>query len=233
VLLDEPFVPNPVSPFREGAFSFGAVQLPANAMLLTAQVASVVALVLRFRRSSGIERLQMKWFVYASALTAVCLLLVPVLQTQKPFQIFIVLSLNAIPIAAGIAILRYRLYDIDLLINRTLVYGATSAALAATFFAGILGLQALLRPITGGSQLAIAFSTLVCFALFQPIRRRAQDEFDRRFYRARYDAARAIDAFSVRLRADVDLDSVRADLIAVVRETIHPAHASVWLRNPR
>ena len=233
MLLDEPFVPNPVSPFREGAFSFGAVQLPANAMLLTAQVASVVALVLRFRRSSGIERLQMKWFVYASALTAVCLLLVPVLQTQKPFQIFIVLSLNAIPIAAGIAILRYRLYDIDLLINRTLVYGATSAALAATFFAGILGLQALLRPITGGSQLAIAFSTLVCFALFQPIRRRAQDEVDRRFYRARYDAARAIDAFSVRLRADVDLDSVRADLIAVVRETIHPAHASVWLRRPR
>ena len=111
-------------------------------------------------------------------------------------------------------------------------YG-TVTDLAATYIAAVVLLQALLRPVTGGSEVAIALSTLLVVALFQPIRRRAQDAVDRRFYRARYDAARTIDAFSARLRGDVELDSVRADLIAVIHETIHPAHASVWLRRPR
>jgi len=133
-------------------------------------------------------------------------------------------------VAIYFAILRRRLYDIDLLINRTLVYGATSAAIALTFFGGIVVLQALLRPLTSGSEYAIAASTLVSFALFQPVRRRVQSAVDRRFDRSRYDAARTLDAFAVRLRDEVDLDAVRADLIGVIFKTMRPAHASVWLR---
>ncbi len=135
-----------------------------------------------------------------------------------------------IPISIGIAVLRYRLYDIDVLINRALVYGATTAGIAIAFFAGIVVLQSLLRPLTSGSELAVAASTLVSFALFQPLRRRIQDAVDRRFYRSRYDAARTLDAFSVQLRDEVDLDAVRAELVSAVRDTVQPAHASVWLR---
>jgi hypothetical protein len=108
-----------------------------------------------------------------------------------------------------------------------------SATLGATYIAAVVVLQSLLRPVTGGNEFAVALSTLLVVALFQPFRARAQDAVDRRFYRARYDAARTIDAFSVRLRNDVELDSVRADLIAVIHDTIHPAHASVWLRSGR
>jgi hypothetical protein len=138
-----------------------------------------------------------------------------------------------VPLSAAIAILRYRLYDIDVVIERTLVYGAVSATLGATYIATVVLLQGLLRPVTGGNEFAVAISTLLVVALFQPIRNRAQHAVDRRFYRARYDAARTIDAFAVRLRGDVELDSVRADLIAVIPDTIHPAHASVWLRGGR
>jgi uncharacterized membrane protein len=195
------------------------------------------SLIVRVRRARTDERLQLKWVVYAGCATLVMMLVAVFLLTQpepvrslfRPFT----LSPLLIPIAAAIAILRYRLYDIDVVIERTLVYGAVSATLAATYIAAVVLLQALLRPVTGGSEVAIALSTLLVVALFQPIRRRAQDAVDRRFYRARYDAARTIDAFSARLRGDVELDSVRADLIAVIHETIHPAHASVWLRRPR
>jgi hypothetical protein len=135
-----------------------------------------------------------------------------------------------LPISMGIAILRYRLFDIDILINRALVYGATTAGIALAFFAGIVVLQAILRPLTSGSELAVAASTLVSFALFQPLRRRFQSAVDHRFYRSRYDAARTLDAFSVRLRDEVDLDAVRGGLLDAVRDTVHPAHASVWLR---
>ena len=130
----------------------------------------------------------------------------------------------------GIAVLRYRLYDIDVILNRAIVYGATTAGIAAAFFAGIVVLQAVLRPITSGSELAVAASTLVSLALFQPLRRRVQETVDRRFYRSRYDAARTLDAFSARLRDEVALDNVRADLLNAVLETVQPAHASVWIR---
>jgi hypothetical protein len=130
----------------------------------------------------------------------------------------------------GIAILRYRLFDIDILINRALVYGATTAGIAFAFFAGIVVLQAILRPLTSGSELAVAASTLVSFALFQPLRRRFQSAVDRRFYRSRYDAALTLDAFSVHLRDEVDLDAVRGELVSAVRDTVQPAHASVWRR---
>jgi hypothetical protein len=134
------------------------------------------------------------------------------------------------PFIVGVAILRYRLYDIDVLINRTLVYGATTALIAAVFFGGIVVLQAILRPLTGGSEIAVAISTLAAVAVFGPLRARIQRVVDRRFYRSRYDAARTLDAFSVRLRDQVALDTVRAELLAAVRETVQPAHASVWLR---
>ena len=195
------------------------------------------SLIVRYRRALTDERLQLKWVVYAGCaallLMAVGVFLFtqpePVRSLFRPFTVSPIL----IPIAAAIAILRYRLYDIDVLINRTIVYGAVSATLAATYVAAVVLLQALLRPMTAGSEVAFALSTLIVVALFQPIRRRAQDAVDRRFYRARYDAARTINAFSVRLRDDVELDSVRADLIAVIHDTIHPGHASVWLRSGR
>lgn len=142
----------------------------------------------------------------------------------------IFLSLASIPVWLAVAILRHRLYDIDLLIKRTVVYGATSAAIATTFFLGIVALQAALRLFTSGSELAIAASTLVSFALFQPIRRRIQNAVDRRFDRSRYDAARTVDGFAERLRDEVDLDELRADLLGAVQLTMAPAHASLWLR---
>jgi hypothetical protein len=195
------------------------------------------SLIVRYRRARADERLQLKWVVYAGCAALVMMLVAVFFFTQpEPVRsLFRPLTLSPllIPIAATIAILRYRLYDIDVLINRTIVYGAVSATLAASFFTAVVLLQAPLRPLTGGSEVAIALSTLLVLALFQPIRRRAQDAVNRRFYRAGYDATRTIDAFSARLRGDIELDSVRADLITVIHETIHPAHASVWLRRPR
>jgi hypothetical protein len=148
----------------------------------------------------------------------------------KVGQLFFISSLQVVPFAVAVAVLRYRLYDIDVLINRALVYGTTTAAIAIAFFAGIVVLQAALRPFTGGSELAVAASTLVCFALFQPIRRRMQSTVDRRFYRARYDAAVTLDRFASALAGEVDLAAVREGLLDAVGETVRPAHASVWLR---
>jgi hypothetical protein len=212
-------------------------------MWTAALLATGASLVVRFRRALGAERQQLKWFAYTVAIAA---LLNPLQQLAHwasisydlPDIALLVTSFTAIvvvsiPVSAAIAILRYRLYDIDIVIERTLVYGAVSATLGATYIAAVVILQGLLRPVTGGNEFAVALSTLLVVALFQPIRTRAQDAVDRRFHRARYDAARTIDAFSVRLRSDVELDSVRADLIAVIHDTIHPAHASVWLRGGR
>lgn len=128
------------------------------------------------------------------------------------------------------AVLRYRLWDIDIVVRRTIVYGTLTAALVATYAIGVVLSQALLRPFTSGSELAVAGSTLAVVALFHPLRSRIQRFVDRRFYRSRYDAARTLDAFGARLRNEIDLDDVRAELLGVVRETVHPAHASVWLR---
>lgn len=125
-----------------------------------------------------------------------------------------------LPLSIAIAILRYRLFDIDVLVRRTFVYGATTAAIALTFFGGIVALQSLLRTLTSGSELAIAASTLLSFALFQPVRRGLQNAVDRRFDRSRYDAARTLDAFADRLRDEVDLDALRADLLSAVNRTM-------------
>jgi len=221
------------------------------ASLIGAAVVVGVAesLFVRFGRSRGVERQQLKWVVYAATLMLGASLLaslqaLPVAAAGTSSSLALIagfgsivgmiwsLSVVLIGIAAAMAILRYRLYDIDVVIERTLVYGVVSAALGATYVVAVVVLQGVLRPVTGGSQIAVALSTLLVVALFSPIRSRAQDVVDRRFYRARYDAARTIDAFSVRLRGDVDLDSVRADLIGVVHDTICPAHATLWLRGP-
>ena len=140
------------------------------------------------------------------------------------------MSLLAIPASIAVAILRHQLYDIDLVINRTLVYGATTATLAALYAGVALIAQGLFRPLTQGTELGVAVSTLTVAALIQPIKRAVQRAVDRRFYRSRYDAARTVDALAVRLRDEVDLDALRRELVAVARDTMQPAHASVWLR---
>jgi hypothetical protein len=187
------------------------------------------ASVTRFLRSRGVERQQLKWVAYTAGLFAVGTLASAVSSAQV-VQLLWNLSFLALPIAVTIAILRYRLYDIDLLIKRTFVYGATSAAIAATFYLGIVALQGLLRPVTLGSELPVAASTLFSFALFQPIRRRVQGAVDRRFDRSRYDAERTVDAFADRLRDEVDIDALRSELLGAVSRTMSPTHAGLWLK---
>ena len=197
-------------------------------------------LLTRFRRAGGVEREQIKWLTIPVvglivALIATILDLVFGGEAGARGNGLVVSALYALvelllPVCMGIAVLRYRLFDIDVLINRALVYGATTALIAAAFFAAIVVLQALLRPITSGSEVAVAVSTLASIALAQPLRRRMQGVVDRRFYRARYDAARTLDDFSVRLRDQVALEAVRSDLLDAVRETVQPTHASLWLR---
>jgi hypothetical protein len=193
---------------------------------------SVASLVQRWRTSRGQVRQQIKWVGMAGLALAACLAIDVALGeggTDVGFFLF-TLGYSLIPVAAGIAILRHRLYDIDLLIKRTFVYGATTVALAATFWIGILALQRSLSPVTSGSELSIAASTLVSLALFQPIRRRIQVAVDQRFDRSRYDAARTLEAFADRLRDEVDLDALRTELVGSVRQTMAPAYTSLWLR---
>ena len=207
-------------------------------------VFGAASLFRRYRSAGSAERHQVKWMAASAALLALTSLTVfVIIAVENLFPgavdkalvdpianaVFVV-GVLSLPIAVAIAIFRYRLYDIDVLINRTVVYGATSAAIAATFFLGIVALQAVLRPLTSGSELAIAASTLVSFALFQPIRRRVQDAVNRRFDRSRYDAAHTVDAFADQLRDEVDLDALRGELIGAVLLTMAPAHATLWLR---
>jgi hypothetical protein len=203
----------------------------AAPILILAVLASVVV---RFRRARGVERQQLKWFTVAVAaelvltpgLGAVAEQVAPVLGELVVFPV----SLSLIPIAIGIAVLRYRLYDIDRIINRTLVYGLLTVLLGAVYIAGVFGLGQLLNPVTGESALAVAAATLAVAALFQPARRRVQAVVDRRFNRRRYDAAKTIEAFSTRLRDQLDLDTLSTELLAIVDQTTEPTRASLWLR---
>jgi hypothetical protein len=191
-----------------------------------------VALAVRFARARGIERLQMKWFVFGAAMLALSTLTMLVIGGEDPITHPLVagslgVGMTAIPVASAVAILRHRLYDIDRIINKTLVYGVLTLLLGAVYVGIVVGLGTLV----GQSTLLVAASTLLVAALFRPARRRVQGLIDRRFYRSKYDAARTLESFSARLREDVDLDSLTGDLVAVVRGTMQPAHASLWLRS--
>ncbi len=185
----------------------------------------VLSLIVRFRRARGEERQQLKWFAYAGGLYVLTIFVPhPMVANLQ------LLTATFLPIAAGVAILRYHLYDIDILINRTLVYGALTAALALVYFGSVATLQYAFRAVTGGdSQLVIVASTLAIAALFGPLRRRIQAFIDRRFYRRKYDAAKTLAAFSARLRDETDLDALSNDLVGVARGTMQPEYASLWL----
>ena len=220
--------------YAETPLSILAVLLPA------------IALVARFWHSRGVERQQLKWFVSSGvvvALTSILISFVVFFLGEENFRSqvlltilfpMLILALCGIPISIGIALLRYRLYEIDILINRTLVYGSLTVVLAASYEGGIVMLQHLFVALTGQeSRLAVVASTLVIAALFEPLRRRIQDFVDRRFYRRKFDAAKSLDAFGTRLRQETDIQTINDDLIMVVRETIQPAHVSLWLRPDR
>jgi hypothetical protein len=216
----------------------GTLGLVGFFMTLGVAVAGGISLVLRFRRARGVERQQIKWFAFSGVVFCAVFAAGPFLWSlpKSPGTVWIwpVLFLagaSTIPVAVGIAILRYRLYDIDLLINRTLVYGSLTATLVAVYFGGIVVLQRLFVVLTGEkSTLAVVASTLVIAGLFNPLRRRIQGFIDRRFYRRKYNAAKTLAAFGARLREETDLDTLGDDLVGVARGTMQPEHASLWLR---
>jgi hypothetical protein len=209
-------------------------------MLFVAGLGAVISLFVRFRRAREEERQQIKWFASAAALTLVWLVFDLIVEELLSAEVGLrevtvplsgLLALPSIPIATGVAILRYRLYDIDVIINRTLVYGSLTAILVGLYFGGIVVLQRVFVLLTGErSTLAVVTSTLLIAALFNPLRRRIQGFIDRRFYRKKYDAAKTVEAFSAKLRDETNLDALSDDLVGVVQETMQPAHVSLWLR---
>ena len=192
-------------------------------------VGAVSSVVVRFRRSRGTERQQLKWFLYAAApiVTFPAIDTLPVIVSGSLAGWVLV----GLPVAIGIAVLRYRLYEIDLFINRTLVYGPLTVALVTLYYFGIVVLQRVFVALTGQqSTLAVVASTLAIAALFSPLRRRVQGFVDQRFYRRKYDARKTLEDFNSRLREETDLDALGEDLVGVVRETMQPTHVGLWLR---
>lgn len=214
-------------------------------LLPLCMLASALSLVLRYRRSSGEERQQIKWIAFAGSVVGLLYLIAMITSFVFPSEAWFapgsplwldlieyaaLLSFTLVPIAMGFAMLRYRLYDIDILINRTLVYGTLTISLASVYFGVVVTLQYVLDTLTGEkSQLAVVASTLAIAALFNPLRRRVQALVDRRFYRRKYDAAKTLEAFSARLRNETDLKELSGDLVSVVNEAMRPEHISLWL----
>ena len=214
-----PELMNPIgveSSVREGISWFGS-----NVLGVIVMIFAISSLLVRLRRSTGEERAQIKWVVFTAMIACVGFLSAFIVDFSPGFILGLV-ALAAIPIAAGIAILKYRLYEIDRVVNRTVVYGAVTALLAGLYFGIVIGLQQVFSGFTRGNDLAIAGSTLAVAALFRPARRRIQTFVDRRFYRSRYDAEQTLAAFSHRLRDEVDLDELGSDLGAVVHDTMQP-----------
>jgi hypothetical protein len=213
---------------------------PIQMILFALMLISATSLFVRQWRASGVERQQLKWFTYSATVAVIGLILTATISGAIGSvwlgwagNVIMIAGLLGIPIAMGIAILRYRLYEIDLIINRTLVYVTLTAMLAVVYFGGVATTQAIFRTLTGQEeqpQLAIVISTLVIAALFNPLRRRIQSFIDRRFYRRKYDAAKTLEAFSAKLRDETDLEALNDDLVGVVAETMQPAHVSLWLR---
>ncbi len=218
-------------------------------------LASAVTMVLRFRRSRGEVRQQIKWVAFVASFSGLLYLIAMISQLVFVLNVsesggsiprfpwwaevlfsVAVLGFAGVPVAIGFAVLKYRLYDIDVVINRTLVYGSLTAMLVALYFGSVAATQTILRALTGQTeqpQLAVVISTLVIAALFNPLRRRIQSFIDRRFYRRKYDARKTLEAFSARLREETDLETLNSDLADVIRETMQPAHVSLWLRPDR
>ena len=243
-----PFVgiANPL--FRPEAAALAApIAMSAMVTAIASILMGLRALRRRFSRSTGIERQQIRWFVFVWTLAGMTLVLAYLtigvffglsgeqVSVEPPLAVLVPIWLNIVTFvlvapAIGVAILRYRLYDIDLFIRRTVIYTALSAVLIAAYLVGLALLQTLLAPITSGNAVGVAISTLFVIALFQPLRTRVQNAVDRRFYRSRFDATQTVDAFNLRLRDEVDLDSVRAELLDAVHRTMQPVHTSIWLR---
>jgi hypothetical protein len=216
-------------------------------LLPLCMLASALSLVLRYQRSGGQERQQIKWIAFAASVVVVLYAIAMIASFLFPAESWttagsvwwlnlltyaVLSSFTLVPIAVGIAVLKYRLYEIDILINRALVYGSLTATLVALYFGGIVVLQRVFVLLTGQqSTLAVVASTLLIAALFTPLRRRIQAFIDRRFYRSKYNAAKTLEAFSAQLRNEADLDALSYDLVGVVRETMQPAHVSLWLRS--
>jgi hypothetical protein len=235
-------VPGETNPLGVPALEpiLGPLEAVAGALLIFGVVGALAALVVRLRRSCGRERQQLKWFVYVALLGILSIFpFGPLLNGLLPSDHGGILDtlLNpwllaptALMITVAAAIVRHQLYDIDRVINRTLVYGLLTVLLGVVYLAGVFGLGQLLNPVTGESALAVAASTLAVAALFQPARRRVQAVVDRRFNRRRYDAAKTIEAFSTRLRDQLDLDTLSTELLAIVDQTTEPIRVSLWLR---
>ncbi|MDP9136531.1 MAG: hypothetical protein M3N56_17090 [Actinomycetota bacterium] len=242
-------LPGPIHSFDDVVNPFGVEALRdfaqvvvdiGGGLVLPTGIAAMIALGVRFRRSGREARQQIKWlFLLAAVFAPLTPLLVVMSEADLQVggvlasDVLFTLALSAIPLCVGVAILRYRLYDVDVVINRTLVYAALTAILAGAYFGCVLLFQLALGPLTEDNGLAIAGSTLAVAALFRPARARIQAAVDQRFYRRRYDAQRTLEAFTARLRDELDLDALGADVRAVVQDTVQPAHVSLWLRGSR
>ena len=233
-LEDVSTIDNPAgAPGRLGDFITTA-QGNIDPLALPVFACAAASLIVRFRRSTGIERQQLKWIssslVFVGASLGITASGAPLFGNASFFVALFALA--AMPVATGVAMLRYRLYDIDVVINRTLVYAVLTATLGIVYLGSVLLLQLALNPFTEGSSLAIAVSTLAVAALFRPARARIQDAVDRRFFRHKYDAGQTLDRFATHMRDQVDLADIGSDLLAVVGDTVQPSHVSLWLRRP-
>jgi len=242
LLMIGPFLPDESIGAFENPLSVGGVvgeaivftSVAVVFVIFGVLVLSALSLVFRYHSAGGVERQQIKWFAYAAVLFGGSLVFGGFLGQDLPGvwdALFETATFIPLYVAVGVAILRYRLYDIDLLINRTLVYGSLTATLVLLYFGGIVVLQRVFVVLTGEkSTLAVVASTLVIAALFTPLRRRIQGFIDRRFYRRKYDTRKTLEAFSTKLRDETDLEALNNELVGVVRETMQPAHASLWLK---
>jgi hypothetical protein len=221
-------IENPVGFTGLGEF-FGLFGIVATVTLLVSMVLALVSVIWRFRHSDAIERQQLRWFGYAG-LGMVAAVAVGLIAPWESAWVLIFAGLGLLPLATGVAILRYRLYDLDRLVSRTIAYATVVGILLAVFAGGILIFQAALEPLIGKNGAGVAASTLLVVALFQPLLRRVKARVDRRFNRGRYDAERTVTAFAGRLRDEVDLASLGVDIRATVIHTVEPASVSLWLR---
>jgi hypothetical protein len=219
------------APDLSGSPAFAVALGVGGIASLAFAVFAVLSIIVRFRRSTGIERQQIKWFGAAGIATIALLWLTPLLNLPPPFDALAAVIVGPLlPGATAVAILRYRLYEIDRIISRTLGWAIVTGVMLVVFVGAVLVLQAVLAPLTGGSTLAVAGSTLLAAAVFQPLRRRVQSRVDRRFNRARYDAERTVSDFTNRLRHEVDLDQLTAEITMAVGRTVQPASVAIWLQ---